>query len=122
MAVIQLSVSLDVRSEFVVSPLAMDFGSGTTHVTERTMVITSAPETRGRVLSVESTDPMVDVILSESMVNSIREFRVTGREKHTAPAGIHFGSLRVLTSSAIRPEFKLPVSGTVPSMESSFGM
>lgn len=112
--VVTLTVTATVRPEFALSERSIYFGTvpkGQEVVRE--LVITLPSEKPVSILSAQSTDQSVSVRLEPVSDSHGKKVKLIAAQRADAKEGYHFGTILIKTTSALTPELRIPVRGTV---------
>ena len=111
---ITLNLTANVVPEFVLSERNIYFGSvppGKEAVKE--ILVTIAPDRAVKLISAESTDANFAVRLEPVAGSNGKSVKLIAVQKADAKPGYHFGTVKVKTTSALRPELNISARGMV---------
>jgi hypothetical protein len=111
---VELSLTAKVQAEFELSEPSIYFGS-VPHgqPARKEMIVSILSEKPIKILSADSTDQSVKVRLEPISDSNGRKIRVIADQVPDAAAGYHFGTITLKTTSALKPELKIPVRGMI---------
>jgi len=117
---LQLQLTAMVEAELSLSDRSIAFGNQPKgkEVTKE-LFITIPPERSIKVLGAESTDQNVTVMLEPVPGSNGKKLKVVAVQKADAKEGYHFGNLVIKTSSALNPEIKVPMRGTITATQTN---
>ncbi len=111
---VQLTITAKVQPEFVLSEPSIYFGSVPRGQPASKEIVVAIPSDKPiKILSASSTDEYVKVRLEPVSGSNGKKIRVVADQTPDAPAGYHFGAIVLKTTSALKPELKIPVRGMI---------